>query len=193
MRKVELVSLLEPVLGTSSTYLVAPSGGTTPAAVLIIIHFRDEILMPRFILTRRSANLKTHKREISFPGGRLSREDDGDLLRTALRETKEEIGLQFSRQDILGALRPVNTMTSNHFIVPFVTVQDNLAEHKLSAEEVEQIIDAPLLETLQSMASDLAHRSLGKDAWKFVHDGSIIWGATARILKQLYDALIRPS
>jgi hypothetical protein len=83
-------------------------------------------------------------------------------------------------------------MTSNHVIAPFVTVQERIAEHRMAAEEVEQIINADLIGTLESMTRDAVHQSLG-EAWQFNWGSNVIWGATARIMKQLHDILIRPS
>jgi 8-oxo-dGTP pyrophosphatase MutT (NUDIX family) len=193
----ELISLLKPTVMSRSAarHVLAIEGDSAPAAVLVILHYHAAaVTTPRLILTKRSANLRTHKSEISFPGGRHSPgEDRGNLLHTALRETREEIGLEFAENEVLGSLKPVNTMTSNHHIVPFVTVQDRLAEQKMAPEEVEKIIDAPLIETLQTMSPDMSHRVLAKDACQFNYGEDIIWGATARILKQLHDVLIRPS
>ena len=81
------------------------------AAVLIIIHPKNHI--PHIILTKRSSTLKSHSGEISFPGGQYSPAEDLDLLDTALRETKEEVGLGFRPENIQGRLNSVNTLTSN--------------------------------------------------------------------------------
>jgi 8-oxo-dGTP pyrophosphatase MutT (NUDIX family) len=120
-------------------------------------------------------------------------ESDGNLLATALRETKEEIGITFLPSQVAGSLRAVRTMTSNHFIVPFVTMQGMLPEYRIAASEVEAVIDAPLIETLESIEPDTEHYRLARDAYKFTFDSNVIWGATARILKQLNDLLVRPS
>lgn len=156
----------------------------------MIIHYHDN--KPHVFLTKRSSNLKAHRGEISFPGGRYV-ENDGTLLATALRETEEEIGISFTPDQVVGSLRTVRTMTSNHFIVPFVTVQDMLPQYRIAASEVESVIDPPLIETLRSIQPDTEHYRLARDAYKFTYDGNVIWGATARILKQLNDLLVRPS
>lgn len=166
------------------------AASATPAAVLVIIHYHDN--EPHVFLTKRSSNLKAHRGEISFPGGRYV-ENDGTLLATALRETEEEIGISFTPDQVAGSLRTVRTMTSNHFIVPFVTVQEMLPQYRIAASEVESVIDPPLIETLGSIQPDTEHYRLARDAYKFTYDGNVIWGATARILKQLNDLLVRPS
>ncbi|MGZ8890031.1 MAG: NUDIX hydrolase, partial [Nitrososphaeraceae archaeon] len=83
--------------------------GYTLSSVLIIIHFTD--FKPKIILTKRSSLLKYHKNEISFPGGTY-KETDSSLINTALRETKEEIGLNFHSNEILGCFQTVSTLTS---------------------------------------------------------------------------------
>jgi 8-oxo-dGTP pyrophosphatase MutT (NUDIX family) len=189
LNKEDLLYFIKLAL-TSKPHIPPDAASANPAAVLIIIHHHRED-EPYIFLTRRSSRLKSHSGEISFPGGRYS-DRDGTLLVTALRETKEEIGIAFYPEQIIGSLKAVRTMTSNHFIVPFVTLQDKLPEHKIAAGEVEAVIDAPLIETLRSIKRDTEH-SIAKDAFKFTYHNNIIWGATARILKQLYDILIRPS
>ncbi|MGI0028380.1 MAG: NUDIX hydrolase [Nitrososphaera sp.] len=176
---------------TSETpYLPRDAASATPSAVLVIIHYHSADGLPHVFLTKRSSTVKSHKGEISFPGGRYARADR-TLLATALRETKEEIGMAFSPDQVLGSLRAVRTMTSNHFIVPFVTLQDRLPDHRISADEVDAVLDAPLLPTLMSIESDSEHYRLAKDAFRFTYENNVIWGATARIMKQLYDLLIK--
>jgi len=180
------MSLIRPAL-EAEPYLPADAASATPSAVLVIIHYHGG--KSHVFLTRRSSALKSHRGEISFPGGRYVDSDD-TFLATALRETEEEIGIRFRPEQIAGNLRAVRTITSNHFIVPFVTLQDELPEHRISASEVESVIDAPLIETLKSIEPDTEHYSLAKGVFKFTYDGNVVWGATARILKQLYDLLI---
>jgi 8-oxo-dGTP pyrophosphatase MutT (NUDIX family) len=189
LRKEEILSILKPAL-EHRLYLPQDAASATPSAVLVIIHYyhyhHDR---PHVFLTKRSSTLKSHRGEISFPGGRYV-ESDGTLLATALRETEEEIGIVFTPEQVVGSLRAVRTMTSNHFIVPFITLQDSLSEHRIAASEVEAVIDAPLLETLATIEPDTEHYLLAKDAFKFTYNDNVIWGATARIMKQLHDLLI---
>lgn len=189
MLKGELLHLLDGAL-SKQRYKVSDALGATPAAVLVIIHYHEN--EPYVFLTKRGADLKSHKGEISFPGGRYAEGDDS-LIQTALRETEEEVGMKFSADDVLGSLEPVRTMTSNHFIVPFVTVKDLLPQVKISAIEVAEVLDVPLIKTLKTMEPDREHFRLSKTAVKFTYGNNVVWGATARILKQLYGSLIRPS
>jgi len=187
LHKEEILSLLRPALSDRS-YLPVDAASATPSAVLVIIHYHDYI--PHVFLTKRSSNLRSHKGEISFPGGTYVK-SDGTLLATALRETEEEIGISFGPEQVEGCLRAVRTMTSNHFIVPFLTIQDMLPKYRMATGEVEAVIDVPLIETLKSIEPDIEHYGLDRDSYKFTYDNNVIWGATARILKQLHD-LIRP-
>ncbi|MEM3159293.1 MAG: CoA pyrophosphatase [Nitrososphaera sp.] len=189
MRKDELLRALEGVL-EKKTFAAQDAAPATPAAVLAIIHYGDS--KPCVLLTKRRENLKMHRGEISFPGGRFT-QSDLTLMHTALRETEEEIGLAFGPGDVAGALQPVRTMTSNHFIVPFVTVQDRLPQLRIAQDEVAGVLDAPLIETLGTMEPDREHFRFSKTAVRFKFESNVIWGATARILKQLHEVLIRPS
>ena len=135
--------------------------------------------------------LKNHTGEISFPGGQYSRAIDPSLLDTALRETIEEVGLYFTAQDILGRLRTVYTLTSNFTIVPFITIQKSIPEPKILANEVDCIVDIPLQKTLATFEPDIEHYHISqKGIYKFTYGEFVIWGATARILKQMYDCLV---
>jgi 8-oxo-dGTP pyrophosphatase MutT (NUDIX family) len=189
LRKDQILSFLRPAL-VERPYLPADAALATPAAVLVIIHYHKD--RPYVFLTKRSSSLKLHTGEISFPGGRYV-ESDGTLLATALRETAEEVGIVFTIDQVIGCLSAVRTMTSKHFIVPFVTIQEMLPQYRIAASEVEAVIDVPLIETLKSIELDAEHYRLATDAFKFSYRNNVIWGATARVFKQMHDILIRPS
>lgn len=159
------------------------SSGYTLSSVLIIIHFTD--YKPKIILTKRSSLLKHHKNEISFPGGTF-KETDLSLLNTALRETKEEIGLNIHSNEIVGSFHTVRTLTSNFAIIPFVTFQDNLRKTKILIDEVSEVLDIPLFDLFNSLNNNFNYKNFS-DSYAFRYNSEIIWGATARILKQIRD------
>jgi 8-oxo-dGTP pyrophosphatase MutT (NUDIX family) len=174
------------------------------AGVLIIIHYNENNIddnnvdinnkIPHILLTKRSSTITAHANEVSFPGGSFDKASDASLADTAIRETKEEINLHFQKSDLIGHLPVVRTLTSNFIIYPFVTLQDKTLIPTILTDEVQDIIDAPLLEILQTMDKDnyyhhQHHDSSLEDVYKFTYRSEIIWGATARILKQLYDCL----
>lgn len=157
------------------------------AAVLLIIHSAQT--SPRILLTKRNSRLKYHRGEISFPGGAFIKRDHS-LCATAIRETREEIGVNIEKRDILGCLRSVRTLTSNFYIFPFVTIQDKFLRPKAFLSEVESILDAPLFDLLSTLQVDFEHRHLSENPlYNFIFNKHIVWGATAIILKQLWDCL----
>jgi 8-oxo-dGTP pyrophosphatase MutT (NUDIX family) len=180
-----ILSSLDPVR-TDTTYSLGLH--TIPmASVLLIIHYNYGI--PHILLTKRSSALTSHSGEISFPGGKFTR-DDKLLYYTAIRETKEEVGLDFTEEDISGRLEAVKTLTSNYIIVPYITVQDKIPKPRILYDEVQKVLDVPLVGVLKTIAPDKVHGYLSRrDNFKFKYKNEVIWGATARILKQLHDRL----
>lgn len=171
------------LVGIDSNNLMSPSFKLS--SVLVIIHFTDSI--PRTILTKRSPKLKHHSNEISFPGGTFQYEDLS-LLNTALRETKEEIGLDFNIEEIAGSLQAVRTLTSNYVIIPYITFQTQIYEPKILSDEVSSILNIPIFELLDSLSENFSYKNFS-NSFLFKYGGEIIWGATARIIKQIRDCL----
>ena len=159
-------------------------GKSKLASVLVIIYG----LEPKLLMIKKSKELKTHGGEIAFPGGKWSKEDN-DLLETALRETEEEIGLSISRADVLAQLENVRTLNSGYNITPFVCILDNLPNLKTNFE-VESILNIPMIPFLQTLDDDRDpyHKSI-QEMYTFTFEDKIVWGASARILKQLLNRL----
>ncbi len=155
---------------------------TKHAAVLVVIYGTD----CKIIMTKKSSNLSQHGGEISFPGGGIA-ESDLDLLDTAIRETKEEISLGVSRQQVIGQLSPVRTRNSGFTIIPFIAVLTDVSFVKPNSE-VDEILHIPLINLLKTLKidDDENHRSL-LESYVLSHNDNMIWGASARILKQLAD------
>ena len=153
-----------------------------PAAVLILIYEKNSEIY--VILTKRSMDLKIHKGEFCFPGG-TQEPTDQNLCTAAIREAKEEVGIDFADMDILGRI-PGYAATSNHYIVGFVgKVQDGY-EYELNRKEVNSIIQIPL-KSLMNLSSHRYEYILDKnDNIKKVccygFRGNYIFGATALLL-----------
>ena len=81
------------------------------ASVLIIIYGKE----PMILMTEKAKTLKVHAGEIAFPGGKWC-EQDQDLLETAIRETREELGLKVSKEQVIGKLDSVITLNSKYKI-----------------------------------------------------------------------------
>lgn len=159
--------------------------GTNKLASILVVIYGDE---PIIVMTEKPTHLKLHSGEISFPGGKFD-PTDSDLLETALRETSEEIGLQISKNQVIGQLDPVVTLNSGFTILPFVSVIDEITP--LSANsEVENILHIPLESFLKTMADDTdPNHKLIQEMHTFEYQNKIIWGASARILKQIVNRL----
>lgn len=150
------------------------------ASVLVVIYGTE----PQIVMTEKPKNMKFHAGEISFPGGKLE-DDDSDLLDTALRETSEEIGLHISREQVIGQLEPVVTLNSGFLILPFISVIDEIPS-LLANAEVEKIFHIPLKSFLKTMAKDPdPSHNIIQEMYTFEYQNQIIWGASARILKQI--------
>ena len=156
--------------------------GTKLASVLVVIYGKE----PKVVMTKKSEILKIHAGEISFPGGKWDTKDK-DLLNTALRETKEEINLEIKPEQIIGQLKPVRTLNSGFTITPFVTVVNELSnlKHNFEVESVLHIPLEPFLKTLED-DPDPKHHSI-QEMYVFKFNDHIVWGASARILKQIVD------
>ena len=154
------------------------------ASVLVVIYDQS----PKIIMTEKPKSMKLHAGEISFPGGKLD-VNDSDLLETALRETREEIGLVISKDQVVGQLDPVVTLNSGFLILPFLTLLNELPP-LVSNSEVEKILHIPLSTLLETIKKDSdPNHNPTDDMYTFEHQGQIVWGASARILKQVKNSL----
>lgn len=152
------------------------------SAVLLPIYERDGQYHILFI--KRSDKVKEHRGEISFPGGRKDRKDR-NLLDTALRECQEEIGLNPEDAEVLGQLGDEITTTSKYIVTPFVAVIPWPYTFTMYANEVAEILEAPVLDLVnESLQTHDLETVEGKtlDAYTYHYQGRVIWGATARIL-----------
>ena len=161
---------------------------------------RAAVLIPLFkkngeyhvLLTRRTDKVGTHKGQISFPGGK--RDEGEDLLSTALREAKEEMGIAEKDVRILGELDDMCTFSSDFCIAPFVGLIPYPYSFQINRYEIEEIIEVPLSLFLDEAKFREELRSRNGElvpVYFYQHNEHTIWGATARILKQLMDLLSR--
>ncbi len=161
--------------------------GTTQSAVLVTIAERSG--QPWSVFTRRPDDLRRHAGEISFPGGRVE-ETDASLVETALREAQEEIGLDPAGVTILGALQPTPTIATGYAIYPFVGAIANDLEWLPSPAEVAELIELPLRAVKAGYARRrLVRRGVPIRTDTYVVGDHLIWGATARILGDLFDRI----
>jgi 8-oxo-dGTP pyrophosphatase MutT (NUDIX family) len=159
-----------------------------PAAVLVPLFVREKALWTLF--TKRTETVEHHKGQISFPGGGQHPED-ANLWVTAIRETEEEIGVPREGVRLLGALPKMVTVTDFE-VSPFVGAIPYPVSFRPHAGEVESIIEIPVPYLLDPMAvEERTVKWKGRDlpTLVFHYRGHAIWGATARILADLLEAL----
>ena len=157
------------------------------SAVLVPVFLKKGQYHLLFI--KRAERVKDHKGQISFPGGAYEKAD-GFLLNTALRETREEIGVTPEDVEVLGELDDTPTTTSNYIISPFVGVIPYPYNFKLDNWETEELIEVPITALLdKNCFSESITVQNGEEinTHFFKYDNRSIWGATARILKQFLE------
>ena len=160
--------------------ILSNNDGTKLSSVLIII-FEDS---PKILMIKKPITMKHHGGEIAFPGGKISNEDE-DLLDTAIRETLEETGIKVKRNEIIGQLKPVTTLNSGFTILPFICILHEI-KNLIPNSEVDEFLEIPLMPFLQTLAedSDPKHNSI-QEMHELRFKNHIIWGASARMLKQI--------
>ena len=172
----------------SLTFEINPSLSTNEktklASVLIVIF--DE--SPKILMIKKPITMNYHGGEIAFPGGKISAED-GDLLDTAIRETKEETGIDVRRDQIIGQLKPVTTLNSGFTILPFICILDEI--NKLTPNsEVDEFLEIPLFIFLKTLENDSnpEHNSI-QEMYTFTFENHLVWGASAKMIKLITTKL----
>lgn len=161
--------------------------GATEAAVLVPLYLEGDDL--HAVFTRRREDLRRHAGEISFPGGRYD-PGEADLKATALREAHEEIGLPADAVDIVGALQPTPTIATGYAVYPFVGLIEPGRTWTLSAREVAEVIELPFAALRAGYGRRrLIRRGLPIRTDTYLVDDHVIWGATARIMADLFERI----
>lgn len=160
-----------------------------PSGVLLLLYPDGEELY--ICLIKRSANMKIHAGQISFPGGKQDC-SDANPRETALRETTEEIGLPAEQISILGRLTPLYVSVSRYIIYPFVGWIHEKPRFPVNHHEVEKLLFFPLLRHIQNPV--IESKELNAFSGKFHVPGipfqeEFIWGATAMILSEFLDVI----
>jgi len=142
------------------------------------------------VLTRRAQHLRSHRGEVSFPGG--GQDPGEDLWQTALREAREETALDPASVELIGELDHLRTITSRSFIVPYVGELPGRPDLVASPNEVEHILHVPLSELLAEgvfREERWGIASMDRPIYFFELVGDTIWGATAAMLRNLLALL----
>ena len=161
-----------------------PNLGLIPSAVLVLLYLKNDEV--NVLLNKRSETVEHHKNEISFPGGRMDKHDHS-LFDTALRETKEEIGVSPDDVNMFGQLDQVETMTG-YSITPYVGTIPEKYNFIINSAEVSKLLEIPLFKfndgtVLRKELRYFNGNWLSKH--NYVYEGHLIWGATANIIGNL--------
>jgi 8-oxo-dGTP pyrophosphatase MutT (NUDIX family) len=193
----EKISILErelgkPLPGRDAQYLMAPEfrgmpvspGKSRDAAVMVCLFPGEKDIELVFI--KRPDYEGPHGGQVSFPGG-VFENSDADLAETAIRETREEIGIECPRSSVIGSLTPLMIPVSGMKVHPYVAYLDKKPEFTTDAREVDFLIIARLDELLNPSC-------IVREKWKlhgtemivpfYSIKGNVIWGATAMILSE---------
>lgn len=159
------------------------------AAVLLPITDRGG---PHILFTKKSDGVPHHKGQFSFPGG-ICEERDASRVETALREAWEEIRLPAEAVEVLGLLDDTATRATPFIITPVVGIVRQPVEFRPDGREIERVIEVPL-DTLRDPAifsTEMWQRDGVPHPVHFfrVSADDVVWGATARILRQFLDLL----
>ena len=162
----------------------------------MLVTIVDAAAGPELLLTRRSWALRDHRGEVSFPGGGRDPED-ADLVATALREAREEVGLDSGHVHVVGELDHLVTVSSDRFVVPVVGITSSIDGLVAQPSEVEAILVVPAVTLL---APGVHHEEIWRreiDGVVIEHPiqffdipGDIIWGATAAMIHQLFELVL---
>lgn len=140
----------------------------------------------RVLFTKRTNRVEAHKGQISFPGGGVDAEDASEE-ETALREAEEEIGLRRQDVTVLGRTDDALTMVSNYIVRPFVGLIPYPYDFKINPREVERILEVPFDVFLPRPGGDkilpVEYEGGVFEGLAYPYEGDVIWGATARIMK----------
>jgi 8-oxo-dGTP pyrophosphatase MutT (NUDIX family) len=162
-----------------------------PAAVLVPIVNRPSGLT--VLLTQRTAHLRDHAGQVSFPGGRREAHD-ADAVATALREAREEVGIVPAQVEVLGMLPEYRTGTG-FAVIPVVGLVEPPLNLRLDDFEVAEAFEPPLsflLDPANHQRHSVEVQGVLREYWAMPWRGYHIWGATAGMLLSLYAVLAEP-
>lgn len=182
---------VRPTLATGQPIRIKHANPPKSSAVMLVFYEDGGV---RFPLIQRTDYKGVHGGQISLPGGKFE-EGDQNLLATAQRETREEIGVPVQEGQVLGKLSNYYVIPSNHLVTPYVAFIENKPTFQKEEREVSEII-TPQLSTLLDINSLKKTKLVAATGYELIApyfdlEEKIVWGATAAILNELVHRLKR--
>jgi 8-oxo-dGTP pyrophosphatase MutT (NUDIX family) len=180
------------------TRLSALTGNELRECVTIDGYHRAGVLVPiilgsgtpELLFTKRTELVETHKGQVSFPGGMMD-PADGDVVRTALREAWEEVGIPYSAVEVTGLLDDLPTPTG-FIITPVIGIIQQLPSLAPNIYEVAEVFQVPLsfFASPENGRTEIRNfRGKQQEVWYYESESHTIWGATAMIVRSLLKRL----
>lgn len=159
------------------------------SSVLILLFQENDCLYT--CLTRRTSTMKHHPGQISFPGGKVEKEDSSAEM-TALREAREEVGICEDEVEVLGKLSDLFVEVSKFSIQPFIAWANRKPDFVVNYSEVEALILFPVSDFVENeiiQETELKTVTGNLKVKYYPYNGEFVWGATAMILSELIEIL----
>jgi ADP-ribose pyrophosphatase len=185
----DTIEKLEKIINTRAAVRIKRKGNFTLAAVMMMIREEKDDYSILFIKRFESAS-DLFSGHMAFPGGKMDK-TDRDILETAIRETLEETGVDLKKSGrILGQLddfNPVNPRANHYIVTPYVAFLGENIELRLNAMEVARALWIPISHLKDEKNSEtriLEKYGTKRKDFVFYYENYVIWGMTARILRQ---------
>lgn len=181
----QLIAKLPELQPSDLSRHAVPEESTREAAVLVLIGPREDF--GEVVIIERASHLKAHPGQPAFPGGRVE-EGDSSLSQTAMREAREEIGLDPSTIEILGELPQLWIPPSNFKVTPVLAWWQSPHEiTKIDANEVQAVHRIALTELIDPANRTRVRHVNGSFGPGFKVADMLIWGFTGGLLSRLMD------
>ena len=168
-----------------------PAGNARPAAALALLYPLDGA--PHLLLTLRRANLSEHAGQVCLPGGAVEKGEN--MVDAALREAREEVGVERTAIDLHGALTPLHIPISGFNLHPWISTANETLKLQPQSSEVERLLPVPLAMLSEPTRWAVQNWQQGDVVMRvpvFDIDGHTLWGATAMVVAELLTLLEAP-
>jgi 8-oxo-dGTP pyrophosphatase MutT (NUDIX family) len=172
---------------------IIPNDKTRESAVLVLLYQEKNTIY--FPLIQRAMYDGTHGGQMAFPGGKKE-DTDENLIRTALRESQEEIGIKAIDVKIIGELSTIFIPPSNFWVKPILGYLDYIPDFFPDSREVQKVVPIKLMdllndELLKEKEISINGKAINTPGFEF--ENNWVWGATALILSEFKEILIKNS